>query len=64
MLRIFRIAKIGRHNENLRTLSRTMYASGDEIAFMAGLLSLSIIIFSSLCYLGGARNIDDCLFLS
>ena len=55
MLRVFRIAKIGRHNENLRILIRTMYASGGEIAFMASLLSLSIIIFSTLCYLGNSK---------
>ena len=57
MLRVFRIAKIGRHNENLRILIRTMYASGGEIAFMASLLSLSIIIFSTLCYLGNSKII-------
>ena len=56
MLRIFRIAKIGRHNENLRILSRTMYASGGEITFMASLLSLSIIIFSTICYLGQVKK--------
>ena len=45
MLRIFRVAKIGRHNENLRIMMRTMAHSSGEMAFMGTLIVLSIVIF-------------------
>ena len=51
MLRIFRIAKISRHNENLRILVRTMMSSTGELMFMCTLIGLSIVVFSSACYL-------------
>ena len=50
MLRIFRVAKLGRHNKNLRTMIRTFAASSGELAFMMSLISLSIIVFSTMWY--------------
>ena len=58
MLRIIRVAKIGRHNENIRIMLRTMVSSRGEMAFMATLIILSSVIFSSLCYLAEG-SVDD-----
>lgn len=51
MLRVFRIAKLSRHNSNLRVMISTMRNSTGELCFMLTLMALSILVFSSACYL-------------
>ena len=48
--RVFRIAKLGRHNQNLTRLVRTIKGSSKEFNFLFLLFAVFMIIFSSLVY--------------
>ena len=51
MLRIFRILKLMRHNENLRILIRTMNDSIGELSFILTSISFSAIAFGTATFL-------------
>ena len=45
---MFRIAKLGRHNQNLNRLVRTIKGSAKEFSFLCLLFTVSMVIFSAL----------------